>query len=281
MNEMPTAERLSIGDFARQARLSPKALRLYDALGLLTPASTDPSNGYRYYTAAQLPRAHLIALLRQLGMPLTRIAGVLELPDQAAAQAISTYWREVEHDTGVKRRLVHYLETFLSGKAATMYDVQYRDVPAQKVATVQQSVLVRDLPALIDRAHRDLYTLLAAAGLPAGPRSFVIYHGRVDEESDGPVEVCVPFEGTLDPQGEVRIRLEPARREAFTTITLAQCQFPGILGAYDAVYTHARERQMQPAAPPREVYFTAQSAVQDDDPFCDVALPVRQEQART
>jgi hypothetical protein len=31
-------EEMSIGEFARRSRLSPKALRLYDGLGLLSPA---------------------------------------------------------------------------------------------------------------------------------------------------------------------------------------------------------------------------------------------------
>jgi len=38
---------LTIGAFARASRLSPKALRLYDELGLLRPAEVDPASGYR------------------------------------------------------------------------------------------------------------------------------------------------------------------------------------------------------------------------------------------
>jgi protein phosphatase len=33
---------VSIGEFARLSRLSPKALRLYNELGLLPPARVDP-----------------------------------------------------------------------------------------------------------------------------------------------------------------------------------------------------------------------------------------------
>lgn len=36
-------ELLTIGAFARAARLTPKALRLYDEVGLLPPAAVDPS----------------------------------------------------------------------------------------------------------------------------------------------------------------------------------------------------------------------------------------------
>ena len=50
---------LPIGRFAQLARLSPKALRLYGDLGLLTPAHTDPDFGYRYYRQEQLGQARL------------------------------------------------------------------------------------------------------------------------------------------------------------------------------------------------------------------------------
>ncbi|MFD0854642.1 helix-turn-helix domain-containing protein, partial [Actinomadura adrarensis] len=69
----------TIGAFARASRLSPKALRLYDDLGLLPPAHVDPSTGYRFYDPSQLERARLVAWLRRLGMPLARIWHVCEL----------------------------------------------------------------------------------------------------------------------------------------------------------------------------------------------------------
>jgi hypothetical protein len=59
-------DHMSIGEFAKRSRLSPKALRLYDELALLTPARVDDGSGYRYYTRSQLDRARLIAALRQL-----------------------------------------------------------------------------------------------------------------------------------------------------------------------------------------------------------------------
>jgi DNA-binding transcriptional MerR regulator len=40
---------MSIGEFARQSRLSQKALRLYDELDLLPPARVDPDSGYSSY----------------------------------------------------------------------------------------------------------------------------------------------------------------------------------------------------------------------------------------
>jgi protein phosphatase len=67
-------EEMSIGEFARRSRLSPKALRLYDGRGLLSPARVDELSGYRYYEDAKLHQARLIATLRPRGVrrPRTR-----------------------------------------------------------------------------------------------------------------------------------------------------------------------------------------------------------------
>lgn len=78
-------ELLTIGAFAKATRLSPKALRLYDELGLLPPARVDPVTGYRRYAPEQVQRARLVAWLRRLGMPLARIRHVCSLDAGAAA----------------------------------------------------------------------------------------------------------------------------------------------------------------------------------------------------
>jgi protein phosphatase len=78
-------ETLSIGEFARRSRLSPKALRLYDQMGLRLPARVDVASGYRFYGVDQLERARLVAALRQLGVPLVEIKTILDLgPEEAA-----------------------------------------------------------------------------------------------------------------------------------------------------------------------------------------------------
>jgi DNA-binding transcriptional MerR regulator len=62
---------LTIGEFARRAGLSIRALRLYDRIGLLRPAEVVPGTGYRRYASRELYAGRLIALLRRLDMPLT------------------------------------------------------------------------------------------------------------------------------------------------------------------------------------------------------------------
>ena len=84
---------MSIGEFARRSGLSPKALRLYEELGLLPPARVDDDSGYCYYAASQLDRARLIAALRELQISLAEIKLIASLrtrcrrrPDQRALE---------------------------------------------------------------------------------------------------------------------------------------------------------------------------------------------------
>jgi PPM family protein phosphatase len=82
-------DRMSIGEFASRSRLSAKALRLYDELGLLPPARVDEDSGYRLYEPGQLKQARLIAALRQLQVPLAEIKAILPLnPDVSVTRRL-------------------------------------------------------------------------------------------------------------------------------------------------------------------------------------------------
>ena len=124
---------MSIGEFARLSRLSPKALRLYDELGLLPPAQVDPDSGYRWYAAGQLDNARLVAALRQIGVPLAQITVILGLQPEAAAQQVGAYWSGTEAGHAARRDLAGYLVDRLNGKRNVMYEVAVRDIPARSL----------------------------------------------------------------------------------------------------------------------------------------------------
>lgn len=150
-------ELLTIGEFSRASRLSAKALRLYDELGLLRPVVVDPGNGYRRYAPGQLERARLVAWLRRIGMPLAEIRSVVELPATQAADAVRDYWRRVEVDTEAKRRLAADLVEYLSGK-----DTSMSTALAVKYAVRTDRGLVR--PANQDFAYAGEQLLAVADG---------------------------------------------------------------------------------------------------------------------
>jgi serine/threonine protein phosphatase PrpC len=113
---------MTIGAFARSARLTPKALRLYDQIGLLRPAAVDPESGYRLYDPAQLRQARLVAQLRRLGMPMAEVRTVCRLSPAEAAGAVAAYWERVTAHTAERARLAALLVERLSGRDSTMSD---------------------------------------------------------------------------------------------------------------------------------------------------------------
>ena len=98
-------DQLSIGEFARRSRLSAKALRLYDELGLLPPARVDEDSGYRFYEVGQLKQARLIAALRQLQVSLAEIKAILPLEPVDAAERVREFWAATEAGHTSRRAL--------------------------------------------------------------------------------------------------------------------------------------------------------------------------------
>jgi PPM family protein phosphatase len=115
---------MTIGAFARASRLSPRALRLYDELGLLSPARIDPVSQYRLYDPAQLEQARLVAWLRRLGLPLNRIRLVISLAPEPAAAELAAFWDQVEAETSSRRELAAFLIGYLSGKDTAVPNTQ-------------------------------------------------------------------------------------------------------------------------------------------------------------
>ncbi|MCM2983572.1 MerR family transcriptional regulator [Niallia circulans] len=68
----------SIGEVAKVANITIKALRHYDKIGLFKPAYVDPKTNYRYYRDTQLYRLDIIKLLISIGTPLGQIKEIQE-----------------------------------------------------------------------------------------------------------------------------------------------------------------------------------------------------------
>lgn len=68
---------LKIGEFSRLSRVTVKALRYYDEIGLLKAAYIDPFTKHRYYNVDQLSHIHRIIALKELGLSLQQIGQML------------------------------------------------------------------------------------------------------------------------------------------------------------------------------------------------------------
>jgi DNA-binding transcriptional MerR regulator len=286
-------EEVTIGEFARRSHLSMKALRLYDELGVLIPARVDRDSGYRFYDDAQLETARLVAMLRQLEIPLASIKELLVCDPADAAEQIAAHWRKVETAHDARRELAEYLVNRLSGKRSVMYEVATREIPERSVLCLKRSVDEKGAWAL----GKEFIAILRERPLPKmsgrDGSMYSIYWGEVSADSDGPVEWCRPVpqsdaEALAPHYPELRLRTEPAHREAY--VVLPNDAIPAGPGGKPAVHWQlasealrawAAEHIIDPeslALQPEDLglritYFSSGPINETSAPYCDFAVP--------
>lgn len=265
MNEL-----VSIGRFSTMTRLSIKALRHYDEIGLLQPAKVDPQSGYRYYRLSQANTAEAIRTLRSIDMPLDEILVVLESEEPEVIQKHLDVHRErLEARLADQQRMLTYLRRLIEKKEFIMpYTVTVKEVPAINVASLR---IHTDLASIAtDLAGGFGQVGAAVAGPPAGP-PFVIFHDVIDEETDGDIEICFPVPGPIEASGDVTSR-ELAGGSMVTTIHKGP--YDQVSPAYHTLTGWVQEHGHQFAGPPREIYLNDPTTVEPDEILTEIQWPI-------
>jgi DNA-binding transcriptional MerR regulator len=281
---------MSIGEVARQSRLSPRALRIYDQLGLLAPAHVEAGSGYRYYVAGQLERARLIAALRQLEVPLADIGGIVLMEPAEAARRIEALWSRAEDEHAARRQLARLVVDRLNGRRSVVSEVFTREIPERSVLCVKRSV---EGPEGAWAFGKEFIGILKERPLPrmegrAGAM-FSIYWGEVSDDSDGPVEWCKPVpddqaEALASAYPELSLRREPAHREAYVKLgARGEPREPSAVElelASDSLRAWAEQQGLRPRdlvplddLGVRMTYLIEDSVDGEREPYCDFAVP--------
>ena len=103
---------MSVGQLARRAGLTAKALRHYDRIGLLRPELIDAA-GYRWYAPDQVAVAKRIAILRGVDVPLEDVRRCLDSDDHVREVLVVQRRRLEGRLTRVQRDL-HFLDHLIS-----------------------------------------------------------------------------------------------------------------------------------------------------------------------
>ena len=216
-------EEISIGEFARRSRLSPKALRLYDERGVLVPSRVDPASGYRYYGKAQLDDARLVVMLRQLQLSLAAVKELLACDPADTAARIAGHWRDAEAAHDARRDLAGYLVSRLSGKGPVMYEAATREMPERSLLCLKRTVDEQGMWGF----GKEFIAILRERPLPrlegrAGA-AFCIYWTWPSADDDGLIEWCKPVpageaHALAEQFPELTLRTEPAHLEMFVAL---------------------------------------------------------------
>jgi DNA-binding transcriptional MerR regulator len=142
-----------IGELAAMARVSVRALRHYEALGLLRPPARTEA-GYRLYTGAEVERLYRLLALRSLDLPLEEIGRLLDddvrLGDVLARQ-LGAVESRMAADAELRTRLRRLLDACAVGEptVAQLTDTMEAMAMSERYYTrEQQEALARRRDAL-------------------------------------------------------------------------------------------------------------------------------------
>lgn len=133
-----------IGEFARLNRVTIQALRYYDRLGLLEPIKIDEDNGYRNYSASQMPKLNKIIVLKNMGLTLKEIKDIFDknLNDWQIKEIIMTKQNQIIIEIDNSKAMLSRIESYLKNTEVECmkYNVIVKETEAYNVATLRDYI---------------------------------------------------------------------------------------------------------------------------------------------
>ncbi len=206
---------IRIGDFARLARISVRALRHYESKGLLKPAHVDARSRYRYYDLQQLGSLERLLLLKELGFPLAAVRDLLAVSPAEFRAALK------RHQTALQRRLreqeallaqVNALSAWLASEADVLAGdgtsdvvVRTKNYPAMRALAIRATVAQSSnaITEMFEEAER------RARRSRAESAPLLLIHNATQSGARLDVEVCIPVSSSCRLEGARELASEP------------------------------------------------------------------------
>lgn len=244
----------SIGEFSRINKVTPKALRHYDRLGLLRPAETDPWTGYRYYTAQQLPAIRRILVLKELGFSLGEIREILA--DESRYEPLlkereQALYRTIRESHGRLERVQLQLAQLNNGESMRE-EITIKSLPEVTVASMRTTVPNYDtFFKIVPEMGEYMRSVGAICRVPE--YCFTIFHNDEYREEDIDVEIC---EAVVEPKSDS----DRVTFKQVPSVENAACVFHrgpySILGeSYNRLFSWIEEQGYAASGHPRESYI--------------------------
>ena len=258
---------LTIGDFSRLSRVTPRMLRHYDALGLLRPEAVG-DNGYRYYRQEQLSDLIKIQWLKGYGFSLGEIGPLLELEDGQLLPRLRQRRLELYQELDRQQGIIHRIEAdILRMEGTKLMENQYHVVliqdPEQRVFSIRETIGVKEYHDFFQRLYREA----EARGLKqAGPIQ-MLYHDEAfsPERSDVEAQMVVAQDGP-------DVKVKPA---CLCAAVQHKGPYEGLQYAYDALCAWLAEHtDYRTCGPAMDRYFGDPDSTPPDQLETGVLFPV-------
>jgi DNA-binding transcriptional MerR regulator len=269
----------TVGEFSQVAQVSKRLLRYYDEIGLLKPVHTDRFTGYRYYSAEQLPQLNRIIALKDLGLSLEQIQGILH--DNVSTDEIQGMLllkkAEIEQQLQGEMQRIRNIESRLQAirntEADKPLDVVVKQIPAQPVLSLRTRIETFDVGLMIAGQIMKALPQKSAYGL-----FIVIWYSGGFYEQDSDVEICRMTEAKPHAPVPLSDDLELCYRELPPVTTMATFVMKGAAEhmhtGYSAIGTWAEVNHYRFTDAPREVLLNLPQAADGSDGITEIQFPV-------
>ncbi len=267
------------GQFALIGKVSVKALRVYDEMGLLKPVYIDPNNQYKYYSTEQVDEIILINELKTFGFPLEEIKDLQEKKSpeylkERLIKRLSQLDREIRESCRVKNDLTKKISFLSSGIAQAerrQYEIQIIRMEDMVAVSYREKANIQDAGRLIGKVYEMIYEF----SLEAVDSHLIVFHNSENdilyEEENWDMEVCVPVNKA--------IQSENFSTKILKGKTYAKTSHIGAFNetgkAHAAIIDWIETNSFKVCGAPMEKYLTTRQAVFNPSSFeVEVCYPV-------
>ena len=247
-----------IGLFSKMNKVTIKALRYYDEVGLLKPSHVDGFSGYRYYSADQIPRLHRILMFKGIGFSINEILKAMQ--------------EDINAD-----KMIDYLESkeaailkIINEEKIKLGQIQsYLKILKQEETFMNFNIIIKELPEVIVASMRTVipnydafntiypemgqYMIKQNMKCAVPPYCFTMYHDGEYKETNIDVEICEAVTGFGKDSDRVKFKKVDAVETAACVMHKGPYSTIGM--AYGAVTKWIEENGYAITGVPREFYI--------------------------
>jgi effector-binding domain-containing protein len=153
----------------------------------------------------------------------------------------------------------------------TLAAVTTKKIPSQRVAAVRVHTSMATIGWDIGAGFRDVSEAITAASAQVAGPPFILFLGRIDDVTDGDIEVCFPVALPFVAVGNV-FGDEVSGGEMACIVHRGP--YDEIAYAYAELMRWMEERDRHPAGPPREVYLNEPGDTKPEDLLTEIEFPI-------
>lgn len=267
-----------IGEFSKMNRITVKALRHYDEIGLLKPDYVDEATGYRYYSSGQLPALHKIMALKRIGFSLNEIIAAMDRATTVEAMIHylkskqQTTERQIAEEKAKLAQIDSYISMLQKEGFLMKYNIVIKELPEVTVASMRR--VIPDYGAF-NSFYPEMGRAMQEQNLKCAVPEycFSIYHDGEYRETDIDVEICQAVVAAgRDTETMKFKKINPVKTAA---CVLHKGPYSTIGNAYAALMEWISDNNCEVISPPRESYIDGIWNKQDPEEWLtEIQIPV-------